>query len=299
MSNAVQQVIIELPAVQATDGPATRHAVQDVIDVARIAARGGATALLLPRGEAPTVDPTILAGYLTAAEIGIPVIVEAQTGRDAPYNLARRIQTLARLTHGGAGVYLRSTGVDPVTTSSGVTADAVTADEYVEVLRRLWASFPQDALIGDRNAGLLADVRSIAPAAYRGEVYAVAGALNVPLTPEYEAAILVDRGALADAKGADALVDPSGDDPVALRRFIWRPQAGGEAEVLSGTAEETVGVLAAAGARGIILRIEDDEPAATAAAFFDAAAEADLLPPREHSPLRRILRAAEAQELSA
>lgn len=214
-------LIVELPAAAVSDAASARAVAESALAAAEAAAEHGA-ALLLPEPPldgAAHLDPSVLAGLLSASATG-SLVLEADTGRHAPYNLARRIQSLARILPGRIGVLLRAGGLDPVTAAT-VGAERADADaalvEYATVLRALQRSFPQDALLGDCEAGLLADSSKLAPAAHRGESYAVAGALNVPLDPALRAAVL----------GPDHVDGPFdrriGRAAGSLRRLLWAP----------------------------------------------------------------------------
>jgi hypothetical protein len=214
-------LIVELPAAAASDAASARAVADSALAAAEAVAEHGA-ALLLPEPPADGVahlDPSVLAGLLSASATA-SLVIEADTGRHAPYNLARRVQSLARILPGRIGVLLRAGGLDPVTAASAQSgradADAVLA-EYASVLRALQRSFPQEALRGDREAGLLADASKLAPAEHRGESYVVAGALNVPLDPALRAAVL----------GPDHVDGPFdqrvGPATGSLRRVLWAP----------------------------------------------------------------------------
>ncbi|GAA2985586.1 alkanesulfonate monooxygenase SsuD/methylene tetrahydromethanopterin reductase-like flavin-dependent oxidoreductase (luciferase family) [Microbacterium terrae] len=215
---------------------------------------------------AAAIDPAVAAGLLSA---GGPrsFVVSADTGRHAPFNLARRVQTLARITGGRIGLHVRSTGIDPLTRASGTvpaTADPIEAfAEYLAVLSRLWRSFPDDALVGDRDSGILADPSQLAPADFTGRVYAVAGALNVPLDPALRPVVIVDRAdavALArrdvesEAAPFDAVLTDVDDEladefgVAVLKRLVWSPA--------SATATDAAQLIGAVDADGVVLRID-------------------------------------------
>ncbi|MFK4761512.1 LLM class flavin-dependent oxidoreductase [Microbacterium sp. ZW T5_45] len=215
-------VIVQLPS------PAADDTASDVIDAARavlaLAASRGADAVILPELDGALVDPTVLAGLLSADGHDVAILVEARTDRHAPFNLARRAQTIARLTGGRAGLYLRGTGVDPITAAGRPGTDRgsdVTA-EYAEVLRRLWDSFPLSALLGDREAGLFADIEQIEPARHQGEVFGVEGALNIPIAGEHRPLLLADADAIGAGAAIDALVgDADQADAPVYRPITW------------------------------------------------------------------------------
>lgn len=225
---ASTSVIVQLPALaSAGDATAITTTARDLL---ALAAERGVDAVLIPDDRGTAVDPTVLAGLLTATGAGAPLLIEAHTGRHAPFNLARRVQTLARITGGRAGLYLRDTGVDPVTAAHRPDVASATGvlGEYARLLRRLWDSFPESALRGDRDAGLFADVGRIVPARHRGDVYGVAGALNVPIAPEQRPVLLADTGAVDDDAPVDALIGAGSAPGVpTYRRVTWAPARDG------------------------------------------------------------------------
>ncbi|MFT4259995.1 LLM class flavin-dependent oxidoreductase [Microbacterium sp.] len=209
-------VIVRLPRIAAASDPAS--ALAAVREMLAVASSHGVDAVLITHADAGDIDPSVLAG-LVSSTADVPILIEAHTGRHAPFNLARRVQTLARITGGRAGVYLRDTGTDAVTESSRSAVTTGVVGEYARVLRRLWDSFPESALIGDREAGLFADVSRITPAGHQGEVYGVAGALNVPIAPDRRPVLLADE----ESDDIDALVssEPSSAGIRTYRPVIW------------------------------------------------------------------------------
>ena len=231
------QLLIVEAAAPAAD---INSALDPLRALAGLAARHPFLAIGLSEIDDPGIsalDPTVVAGLLAAEGAGA-LVVTADTSRHAPFNLARRLQTLSRITGGRVGVRLRATGVDRLTLASGGVSADYAADpprafgEYLEVLARLSRSFPEDALIGDRDAGILADPARLAPAQHGGDVYAVAGSLNVPLDPALRALVILDEtdaAALGDAFDPaviDAVVagDAAGARAAAwLRAVRWDP----------------------------------------------------------------------------
>jgi len=68
------------------------------------------------------------------------------------------------------------------------------AQEFVDVVRRLWDSWTQESFLIDRARGILADEAQILPIHHRGQHFSVEGALNVPRRSEAHP-VLVQAGA--------------------------------------------------------------------------------------------------------
>ena len=129
------------------------------------------------------VDPFSAATYLAAVTSRIGLITSAHTSYDDPYRVARATASLDLLSGGRAGLNL-VTGTDPAADGNhGRTGDAPDrhgrADEFETVLRRLWDSFEDDAIVADASAGVLLDPGKLHPADFHGAHFDVAGPLNV------------------------------------------------------------------------------------------------------------------------
>ncbi|MEQ7735804.1 hypothetical protein ABQG64_05460, partial [Escherichia coli] len=139
--------------------------------------------------------------------------------------------------------------------------------EYANVLRKLWESFPEEALIGDREAGRFADPQSLVPASFGGVVYSVAGALNVPLPSPHRT--LLHPDAPAGAGAVDGIIGQgsastlsAGGGVAAYRTVTWLPTstpvpaADGPLGVdVTGTASDAARFLADSPTNHVHLRI--------------------------------------------
>ena len=232
MSTALPLFVI-VPPLAASDAARLVRELPDALDA-------GVSGLILREGPAgsATIDPTVLAGYLVGA--GPALIVEAHTSRHAPYNLARRLQSLARITHGRAGLLLQGDGIDPLTRAghsngdgngpaTGAHRDSATA-EYLAVLDALWSSFPEEVLLGDAAAGIFADSDLVRPPNFTGSIYRVAGALNIPLEAAHRPLLALEAATLAagaDTSTVDALLttsQPTASQPTATTPTGASPQ---------------------------------------------------------------------------
>jgi FMN-dependent oxidoreductase (nitrilotriacetate monooxygenase family) len=169
-------------------------------NLARIAERGKLDSVFLADGPvlwnnlgrrpAGALEPTVLLTALAAVTTHIGLIATASTTYNEPYNLARRFASLDHISGGRAGWNIVTTaGLDA---ARNFNLDSLPphreryerAAEFVEVSRKLWDSWDDDAALGDKDAGVWGDDTRIYPPAHVGRYYQVAGALNVPRSPQ-------------------------------------------------------------------------------------------------------------------
>jgi FMN-dependent oxidoreductase (nitrilotriacetate monooxygenase family) len=135
----------------------------------------------------------------------IGLIATASTTYNEPYNLARRFASVDHVSGGRAGWNI-------VTTAEAASAQNFGLDdrpshreryrraaEFVDVSIRLWDSWEDDAEVGDKAAGIYADVERIHPVEYEGHYFRVRGPLNVPRSPQGRP-LLVQAGSSEDGR---------------------------------------------------------------------------------------------------
>ncbi|MCU1529299.1 MAG: putative monooxygenase [Frondihabitans sp.] len=173
------------------------------------------------------LDASVTVGFLAAEVPEVRLAFVAGTGLNAPYNLARRVLSLHRETGGRAGVLLREDGTDEVTTRARALqehigfADAATRlSDYVDVVAKLWTSFPEAALVGDQQAGIFADADLVHPVGHEGSTYRVAGPLNVPTTGEAAPALYTELTNAGPTDHPEVLRIQRGQGSRILRRFV-------------------------------------------------------------------------------
>ncbi|GAA2355162.1 LLM class flavin-dependent oxidoreductase [Streptomyces violaceusniger] len=99
------------------------------------------------------------------------------------------------------------------------------ADEYVDVVRQLFASWDADAVVLDREKGIYADHTKVRPIHFKGEHFSVRGPLNTVPSPQLRAAFVQagasPRGRRFAARNADSVIaianGPSGIHPPSRR----------------------------------------------------------------------------------
>src|SRR6202035_1869793 len=82
-------------------------------------------------------------------------------------------------------------------------------EEFMTVVKKLWDSWADDAVIDDRAAGIYAKADRIGPIDHRGDFYQVAGPLNMPRCPQGRPVLVQagssDNGRRLAARHAEAV----------------------------------------------------------------------------------------------
>lgn len=185
-------------------------------NLARIAERGRLDSLFLADGPVlwnqlarrpgGALEPTVLLTALAGVTSHIGLIATASTTYNEPYNLARRFASLDHISGGRAGWNIVTTaGLDA---ARNFNLDALPAHreryeraaEFLEVSLSLWDSWGDDAVLADKANGVWGDDTRIYPPRHVGRFYSVAGALNVPRSPQGRP-LLVQAGSSEDGRG--------------------------------------------------------------------------------------------------
>lgn len=133
-------------------------------------------------------EPMTTLAALAARTQHIGLVGTISTSFSEPYNVARQLTGLDNMSGGRAGWNI-------VTSSDGFqnygyeeAPDPVTryrrATEFVDVVRRLWDSWDDGAVINDRSTGEYLDRERLHRIDHEGEFYSVQGPLNMPTGPQ-------------------------------------------------------------------------------------------------------------------
>lgn len=163
----------------------------------------------------PRLDPLPLIPMLSRVAPNLGFGVTASTTFLPPYWLARNMATIDHLTDGRMGwnvvtSYSRSEaqnfGMDDIP-EHDLRYDI--ADEYMDVCNKLWASWEEDAIIMDREAGIYADPKKVHRINHEGKYFKSRGPLCVPRTPQGRPVIIQagssPRGLKFAAQHADVI----------------------------------------------------------------------------------------------
>jgi FMN-dependent oxidoreductase (nitrilotriacetate monooxygenase family) len=195
--------------------PESTTSVKHFQRLAQIAERGTFDSLFLADGpvmfgnvaQRPSgvIEPLTLLTALALVTEHIGLIATASTSYNSPYNLARRFSALDHVSNGRAGWNIVTTAGVEAARNFGVDEQPLHAEryeraaEFVDVTLKLWDSWEDDVLIGDKQAGVWGDNEKIHPADHKGKYFSVAGALNSPRSPQAYP-LLVQAGSSDDGK---------------------------------------------------------------------------------------------------
>jgi FMN-dependent oxidoreductase (nitrilotriacetate monooxygenase family) len=139
---------------------------------------------------APKHDPVPLVPLLGAVTSKIGIVPTLTTTFYPPFLLARVLATLDHLTDGRVGWNI-------VTSTSHRSAQNYgfdelpahdsrydRADEFVELVCKLWESWEPDAVVTDEDTGVFADHTKVHRVDFEGKWYKSRGPLNVVATPQ-------------------------------------------------------------------------------------------------------------------
>jgi N-acetyl-S-(2-succino)cysteine monooxygenase len=142
------------------------------------------------RSAASRIEPLTLLAALAASTERIGLIATASTTYGHPYDVARRFAGLDHLSNGRAGWNIVTSAGDQLARNYGLQAQAAHedryrgAEEFVDVVTKLWDSWDDDARVVDKEAGVFLDDTQIHTIDHHGERFTVEGPLDVPRPPQ-------------------------------------------------------------------------------------------------------------------
>lgn len=169
-------------------------------NIARISERGALDAIFLADGPAlggdvaknpaGRLEPTVLLTAVALATSRIGVISTLSSSYNEPFNIARRIASLDHISGGRAAWNVVTNAGDAAAQNFGLAGAPLhvdryaRADEFVDVVLKLWDSWEDDAIINDRAVGRFADPGKVHAIDHIGRYFQVKGPLNVPRSPQ-------------------------------------------------------------------------------------------------------------------
>src|SRR5581483_9734685 len=132
---------------------------------------------------------TVLTAQAVATE-KIGLIGTCSTTYTEPFNLARQFGSLDHISNGRVGWNIVTSWLATAAANYGGAGQVTHADryaraeEFMAVVKALWDSWAEDAVVDDRAGGLYAKKDRIRAINHKGGYYQVAGPLNLPRGPQ-------------------------------------------------------------------------------------------------------------------
>jgi alkanesulfonate monooxygenase SsuD/methylene tetrahydromethanopterin reductase-like flavin-dependent oxidoreductase (luciferase family) len=138
----------------------------------------------------PKHDPSPLAAIISAATRRIGVVATFSTLAYPPFMLARLCLTLDHIAGGRFGWNIVTSGEDGAAQNFGMdhlpprAQRYDMADEYVDLVCKLFDSWDPDAVVMDRATRTYADAGKVRPINFEGKFFKVRGPLNTVRSPQ-------------------------------------------------------------------------------------------------------------------
>ncbi|WP_321896984.1 LLM class flavin-dependent oxidoreductase [Burkholderia cepacia] len=135
-------------------------------------------------------DPLSAMAVMASVTERIGLVGTASTSHNEPFNIARRFAFLDHLSGGRIGWNIVTTASPAEALNFGAGAYLAhderyaRAGEFVEVVRKLWDSWDDDAIVNDRVNGVYAAPQMVRRIDHVGRYFSVRGPLNVPRSPQ-------------------------------------------------------------------------------------------------------------------
>ena len=166
--------------------------------------------------QVPKHDPAPLAALIAAATTRLGVVATMSTLAYPPFMLARLCSTLDHIAGGRFGWNIVTSGEDTAAQNFGLDKlppreqRYEMADEYVDLVCKLFDSWDPDAVVMDRATGTYADYRNVRPIHFEGKYFKVRGPLNTVRSPQGKPVFVQaggsPRGRAFAAKHADSII---------------------------------------------------------------------------------------------
>jgi FMN-dependent oxidoreductase (nitrilotriacetate monooxygenase family) len=164
----------------------------------------------------PKHDPMPLVPLLAHGSNHLGIVATMTTGFYPPYLAARLGATLDHLTNGRVGLNLVTAHNDRTAQNFGLERHHEhdlryeIADEWIQVVDKLWQSWEPGAVVADPETGMYADYRKVHPIDFVGKYFKSRGPLNMPPGPQRRPVIcqagLSPAGRAFASKYADTIV---------------------------------------------------------------------------------------------
>ena len=168
----------------------------------------------------PKLDPAVLVPWLAQATKHLGLVPTLSVTEYPPFLLARLVNSLDHVTEGRIGWNCVTGSNDGGAQNYGRDRQYPhderydLADEFAELVTRLWDAWEPDAVVLDREAPLFADGSKVRPVNFNGKYFQCRGPLNAPRSPQGRPVICQaggsPRGQRFASRWADTIITDAG-----------------------------------------------------------------------------------------
>jgi FMN-dependent oxidoreductase (nitrilotriacetate monooxygenase family) len=161
------------------------------------------------------LEPITVLAAIAVSTNRVGLIATASTTYTEPFNLARQFASIDHISNGRAAWNIVTSWLSTAARNFGSAGQVSHADryargeEFMTVVKALWDSWAEDAVVDNRAGGQYARADHIRPINHRGDFYQVAGPLNLPRCPQGRPVLVQagssDTGRRFAARHADAV----------------------------------------------------------------------------------------------
>ena len=177
----------------------------------------------------PKLDPAVLVPYLAQATEHLGIVPTLSVSEYPPYLLARLVNSLDHVTEGRMGWNCVTGSNDGAAQNYGRDKQYPhderydIADEFADVVTRLWEAWEPDAVVLDRDAPMFADGTKVHPIHHEGKYFRCRGPINAPRSPQGRVPICQaggsPRGQLFASRWADTIITEGGGSVEKMKEY--------------------------------------------------------------------------------
>src|SRR5579862_5206822 len=178
---------------------------------------------------APKLDPAVLVPYLAQATKHLGLIPTLSVTEYPPFLLARLVNSLDHVTEGRIGWNCVTSSNDGAAENYGNAGQRPhderyeVADEFADVVTRLWEAWEPDAVVLDRETPMFADGSKVHAIHHQGKYFKVRGPINAPRSPQGRVPICQaggsPRGLEFASRWADTIITEGGGSPASMKAY--------------------------------------------------------------------------------
>lgn len=177
----------------------------------------------------PKLDPAVLVPYLAQQTKHLGLVPTLSVSEYPPYLLARLVNSLDHVTEGRIGWNCVTGSNDGAAQNYGHEKHRPhderydVADEFCEVVTKLWEAWEPDAVVLDREAPMFADGSKVHAIHHEGKYFKVRGPINAPRSPQGRVPICQaggsPRGQRFAAQWADTIITEGGGSAASMKAY--------------------------------------------------------------------------------